>query len=148
MKKNVKMKTRRECKMSVLGTHHHPSNQLSKKEGVSLQKDKRRSMRRLASSSRQGRSERWSILNGWPTSYSSKKANGKWRLCIDFTDVNQACPKDSFPLPRIDLIVMPQPAMNSSVSWMLSPATTRSTWIPTTKKKPHSSRGKEPIAIK
>ena len=34
-----------------------------------------------------------------------KKANGKWRLCIDFTDVNKACPKDSFPLPRIDLIV-------------------------------------------
>ena len=36
-----------------------------------------------------------------------KKANGKWRLCIDFTDVNRACPKDSFPLPRIDLIVDP-----------------------------------------
>ena len=34
-----------------------------------------------------------------------KKANGKWRLCIDFTDVNRACPKDSFPLPWIDLIV-------------------------------------------
>ena len=34
-----------------------------------------------------------------------KKANGKWRLCIDFTDVNRACPKDSFPLPRIDLII-------------------------------------------
>ena len=34
-----------------------------------------------------------------------KKANGKWRLCIDFTDVNRACPKDSFPLPRIDFIV-------------------------------------------
>ena len=34
-----------------------------------------------------------------------KKANGKWRLCIDFTDINRACPKDSFPLPRIDLIV-------------------------------------------
>ena len=34
-----------------------------------------------------------------------KKANGKWRLCIDFTDVNGACLKDSFPLPRIDLIV-------------------------------------------
>ena len=34
-----------------------------------------------------------------------KKANGKWRLCIDFTDINKACPKDSFPLPRIDLIV-------------------------------------------
>ena len=34
-----------------------------------------------------------------------KKENGKWRLCIDFTDVNRACPKDSFPLPRIGLIV-------------------------------------------
>ena len=34
-----------------------------------------------------------------------KKANGKWRLCIDFTDVNRACLKDSFPLPQIDLIV-------------------------------------------
>ena len=34
-----------------------------------------------------------------------KKANDKWRLCIDFTNINKACPKDSFPLPRIDLIV-------------------------------------------
>ena len=34
-----------------------------------------------------------------------KKANRKWRLCIDFTDINRACLKDSFPLPRIDLIV-------------------------------------------
>ena len=34
-----------------------------------------------------------------------KKENGKWRLCIDFTDINKACPKDSFPLPRIDLIM-------------------------------------------
>ena len=34
-----------------------------------------------------------------------KKANGKWRLCVDFTDLNKACPKDSFPLPRIDQLV-------------------------------------------
>ena len=34
-----------------------------------------------------------------------KKENDKWRICIDFTNVNRACPKDSFPLPRIDLIV-------------------------------------------
>ncbi|XP_057954090.1 uncharacterized protein LOC131148402 [Malania oleifera] len=31
-----------------------------------------------------------------------RKPNGKWRTCIDFTDLNKACPKDSFPLPRID----------------------------------------------
>ena len=34
-----------------------------------------------------------------------KKANGKWRMCVDFTDLNRACPKDSFPLPRIDQLV-------------------------------------------
>ena len=34
-----------------------------------------------------------------------KKANGKWRMCMDFTDLNKACPNDSFPLPRIDQLV-------------------------------------------
>ena len=34
-----------------------------------------------------------------------KKANGKWRMCVDFTDLNKTCPKDSFPLPRIDQLV-------------------------------------------
>ena len=34
-----------------------------------------------------------------------KKANGKWRMCVDFTDLNNACAKDSFPLPRIDQLV-------------------------------------------
>jgi hypothetical protein len=34
-----------------------------------------------------------------------KQANGKWRMCIDFTDLNKACPKDEFPLPRIDSLV-------------------------------------------
>ena len=34
-----------------------------------------------------------------------KKANGKWRMWVDFTDLNKACPKDSFPLPRIDQLV-------------------------------------------
>ncbi|KAL5847401.1 hypothetical protein ACOSQ3_010925 [Xanthoceras sorbifolium] len=34
-----------------------------------------------------------------------KKKNGKWRVCIDFTDLNKACPKDSFPLPHIDMMV-------------------------------------------
>ena len=33
-----------------------------------------------------------------------KKGN-KWRVCVDYTDLNEACPKDNFPLPRIDQIV-------------------------------------------
>ena len=34
-----------------------------------------------------------------------KKSNGKWRMCVDFTDLNKACPKDSYPLPWIDTLV-------------------------------------------
>uniref|UniRef100_A0A2N9GAI6 Uncharacterized protein n=1 Tax=Fagus sylvatica TaxID=28930 RepID=A0A2N9GAI6_FAGSY len=34
-----------------------------------------------------------------------KKSTGKWRMCVDFTDLNKACPKDSYPLPRIDQLV-------------------------------------------
>ncbi|KAI3443927.1 hypothetical protein Pfo_000592 [Paulownia fortunei] len=33
------------------------------------------------------------------------KLGGKWRLCIDFTDLNKVCPKDPFPLSRIDRLV-------------------------------------------
>ena len=34
-----------------------------------------------------------------------KKANGKWRECMDFTNLNKSCSKDSFSLPRIDQLV-------------------------------------------
>jgi hypothetical protein len=34
-----------------------------------------------------------------------QKKNGKWRFCVDFTDLNKVCPKDHFPLPRIDQLV-------------------------------------------
>ena len=34
-----------------------------------------------------------------------KKSTGKWRMCVDFTDLNKACPKDSYPLTRIDQLV-------------------------------------------
>ncbi|CAL8989274.1 unnamed protein product, partial [Prunus brigantina] len=34
-----------------------------------------------------------------------KKTPEKWRMCVDFTNLNKACPKDSFPLPRIDQLV-------------------------------------------
>ena len=31
-----------------------------------------------------------------------KKKSGKWWVYVDFTDLNKACLKDPFPLPRID----------------------------------------------
>ena len=34
-----------------------------------------------------------------------KKKSGKWRVCVDFTDLNEACPKDPFPMPKIDQLV-------------------------------------------
>ena len=34
-----------------------------------------------------------------------KKSSGKWRMCVDFTDLSKACPKDSYPLPSIDAMV-------------------------------------------
>ena len=34
-----------------------------------------------------------------------KKASEKWSMCVDFIDLNKACPKDSYPLPQIDVLV-------------------------------------------
>jgi hypothetical protein len=33
------------------------------------------------------------------------KKTGQWRMCIDYTDLNRHCPKDPFPLPRIDQVI-------------------------------------------
>nr|KYP59097.1 Neutral ceramidase [Cajanus cajan] len=34
-----------------------------------------------------------------------KNANRKWRMCVDYIDLNKACPKDACPLPNIDRLV-------------------------------------------
>ena len=34
-----------------------------------------------------------------------KKANGRWRMCVDFTDLNKACPENSYSLLWIDVLV-------------------------------------------
>ena len=34
-----------------------------------------------------------------------KKKNGKWHVCVNFTNLNKACLKDPFPVPRIDQLV-------------------------------------------
>jgi hypothetical protein len=34
-----------------------------------------------------------------------KKKNKKWMMCVDYTSLNKACPKDPFPFPHIDQVV-------------------------------------------
>ena len=34
-----------------------------------------------------------------------KKKNGKWRVCVDFMNLNRVCPKDLFPMKKIDQLV-------------------------------------------
>ena len=34
-----------------------------------------------------------------------KKKSRKWRVCVDFTNLNKVCPKDLLPMPRIDQLV-------------------------------------------
>jgi len=67
-----------------------------------------------------------------------KKASGKWRMRVDFTDLNNACPKDSYPLPNIDMLVDSALIMVSSASWTPSQGTTKSEGICSTKIKPPS----------
>ena len=42
----------------------------------------------------------------WPSNIVLvNKSNEKWRMCVDYTDLNRACPKDAYPLPNIDKLV-------------------------------------------
>ena len=36
------------------------------------------------------------------------KKNGTWRMCVDYTDLNKACPADPFALPALNRLLMPR----------------------------------------
>nr|GEX91413.1 reverse transcriptase domain-containing protein [Tanacetum cinerariifolium] len=44
-----------------------------------------------------------------------KKHDGSWRICVDFTDLNRACPQDCYPLPKIDWKRLMDKAFESQV---------------------------------
>src|SRR6185312_8929044 len=55
------------------------------------------------------------------------KANGKLSMCVDYTDLNKACPKDPFPLPRIDQVIDSMAGCYLAF-WTRTPGTTRQAW--------------------
>ena len=55
-----------------------------------------------------------------------RKANGRWRLCIDYTDINKGCPKDPFPLRASTRLLTPRPGVISCHSSTPTWDTTRS----------------------
>lgn len=67
------------------------------------------------------------------------KANGKWQLCIDFTDVNKACPKDPFPCRASIRLSTPLLATTVFPSSTPTQGTTKSLWLRRMKRKPDSS---------
>ena len=59
-----------------------------------------------------------------------KKKNGQIRCCVDFRNLNKACPKDEFLLLNIDLLVdSPREALCFHL-WMDILGTTKSAWLP------------------
>ena len=49
------------------------------------------------------------------------KAPKAWRMCIDYTHLNKACPKDPFLLPRIDQVTDSTAGVSCYFFWMLIP---------------------------
>jgi hypothetical protein len=53
------------------------------------------------------------------------KKNGNMRMCIDFIELNKACPKDPYPLPRIDVIIDQAAGCDMLSLWTVFLDTTR-----------------------
>jgi hypothetical protein len=54
-----------------------------------------------------------------------KNKSRKWSMCVDYTSLNKVCPKDPFPLPRIDQVVDSTASVKPSTSLMRILATIR-----------------------
>ena len=76
------------------------------------------------------------------------KKQGTIRVCIDFRDLNKACPKDNFPTPHIDQIINNCAGSVIFHSWMASLAIIRLRYCPPISIKRHSFSHGEPLHIR
>ena len=75
------------------------------------------------------------------------KKDGTWRMCVDYTDLNKACPADPFALPRIDQIIDATTGCERLSFWMLILVIIRSRWQLRTRRRQLSSLCLEPSAM-
>ena len=61
--------------------------------------------RKSKSSCKLGLFEKPNTPHGLPMWLWLEKPSGKWRIRTDYTDLNKACPKDSYPFPNMDQLV-------------------------------------------
>ncbi|GJR49359.1 reverse transcriptase domain-containing protein [Tanacetum coccineum] len=76
-----------------------------------------------------------------------KKHDGSWRMCVDFTDLNKACPQDCYPFQKSTRKLNLSAATPLSVSWMLTKAITKYRWQNRMKRKWLSIPAMDYIAI-
>jgi hypothetical protein len=75
-----------------------------------------------------------------------KKNTNKWRMCIDYTNLNKHYPKDPFELSRIDQVIDSTAVATCSASSTATPATMRSQSRKKTRRRPRSSPRSVPTA--
>ncbi|GJS14553.1 reverse transcriptase domain-containing protein [Tanacetum coccineum] len=71
-----------------------------------------------------------------------KKHDWSWRMCVDFKDLNKACPRDGYPLPEIDWKVESLCGYLFKCFLDAYKGLTKSKWQRRMKKRQHSSRAK------
>ncbi|GJT30819.1 reverse transcriptase domain-containing protein [Tanacetum coccineum] len=64
-----------------------------------------------------------------------KKHDGSWRMCVDFMDLNKACPHDCYPLPEIDWKIESVTTTLSNASWTHIKGTIKYKWQKKTRKR-------------
>ena len=67
------------------------------------------------------------------------KKQGTIRICIDYRDINRACPKDNYPMPYIDQIIDDCATVKFSPLWMAFPVIIKLTFYLQINQKRHSS---------